>query len=209
MLHSSLKPSAPIKRRPWDGYEKDITGFKLSKEQILRKKKLLISKNNILVETDEKERASVAAKALKKEKADIAAKRAMRKQPKNSTIFNCYSEAEAANSPAYDTSKAVEGSTVLDVLDDSAIDEDESYDHTFDLADTNSAAQHSRAGVTAVKFTAKHVKNVALRKNSSSKVSSPPLPSTNSEDLSDIVDVLRSLTAEMKYYETVTGRQGT
>jgi hypothetical protein len=207
MMLQSSKPPVSSKRRAWDPYEKDISGFKLSKEQILRKKKLLISKNNILVETDEKERAVVAAKALRKEKDAIAAaRRTSRKQRSSKTIFNCYEDHDDSQRP--DISKTVEGSTVLDLLDDSVEDaEDESNENTFDLADNQTKRREGNRGVTSVQVRAKSSMRIASSKNKPTKVSTSPVSTTPSEDLTDVVDVLRALTAEMKYYETVTGRQ--
>lgn len=206
MLQSSKLP-VTSKRRAWDPYEKDISGFKLSKEQILRKKKLLISKNNILVETDERERAAVAAKVLRKEKNAIAsAKRTPRKQRSSKAIFNCYEDQD--ESQRTDLSKTVEASTVLDLLDNSVIEaEEESNEHTFDLAETQTKRRQGSGGVTSVRVTAKSVMRIASSKNTTTKVGSSPVSVTSSEDLTDVVDVLRALTAEMKYYETVTGRQ--
>ena len=54
----------------------------MSKEQVLQRKKLLISKNNILVDTNEFQRAAIAAKALKREKeAQIKKKRPPMSKP--------------------------------------------------------------------------------------------------------------------------------
>jgi hypothetical protein len=56
-LGASKKSTSPLKRRPpapkkeWDSFQNDPNRYKLTKEEELRKKQLLVSKHNILTDT--------------------------------------------------------------------------------------------------------------------------------------------------------------
>jgi len=210
------------KQQAWDTYQTDISGFKLSREEILRKKKLLVSKNNILVETSETERARIATQALRSERAARLIKKSPAKPLKISKYFG-------SENSVFDL-KRQEEITVLDVLDESiddsalsaavgAGDDDDSKleERTFVLGETKKSARYSQQRGRELSFASSSVQQKPVRP-------SPPKPVTpraasatasvttssraGAEDMTEVVELLRALTAEIRYYEAVTGRTG-
>lgn len=191
-------------KQDWNTYEKDCSIYKLSKEQLLAKKKLLVSKNNILVESNEQERARIAAKALKREKTDKSISKISPKKPVSKVYLETVEDTSANL-----TSRTLDESTVLDVLGKQTdIDDydDDFVDHTFALYG-RSILEHTSKTISSINTISHRRPNdlsFSHTKNSRTKASK-----STTDDMSDVVHLLHSLTAELKFYEQCTGRTGT
>ena len=100
----------------------------------------------------------------------------------------------------------------MDIISDSVVDvdaDDDEEDFTFDLADGKSTSARSWGPEKTSRSKEHSFKTQPLRRKLHPKTPPNTFKAANApgEDLTDIVTMLRSLSAELKYYETVCGRQ--
>ena len=147
-----------------------------------------------------REQVNKHLKSFAKEKADHVVKKS------NTKIAKYYYINEVTVSKKIkDISKNMQDLTVLDVLEETNSSFKENVnDNTFDLSAKKNALNHTKPLIENSNNKS-HLKIISKSKTSPSKDSSIKYPS---EDLTDIVDLLKSLTAEMKFYETATGKTG-
>lgn len=147
-----------------------------------------------------REQVNKHLKTFTKEKADHVVKKS------NTKIAKYYDINEVKVSKNIkDISKNMLDLTVLDVLEETNSSLKENVnDNTFDLSAKKIALKNTKPLIENCNNKS-HLKIISKSKSSPSKDSSIKHPF---EDLTDIVDLLKSLTAEMKFYETATGKTG-